>query len=78
VALGGAPGIRSARFASPEEASGRNQDAASRDKLMQALQERSDRTARFRCRLCDMEPGTGPLFYEGVREGGIVTTTTHS
>jgi XTP/dITP diphosphohydrolase len=70
-ALGGAPGVRSARYASPEEAAGRRQDAANRDKLLQSLKGLSDRTARFRCTLCYLEPGAEPLFYEGVCEGEI-------
>ena len=75
-ALGGAPGVYSARFASPDEAvdeSGRSipQDVANRNKLMQALSGESDRTARFRCVLCYLVPNHEPTFFTGVCEGRI-------
>lgn len=70
-ALGGAPGIYSARYASPEEAAGLRQDAANRSKLLRALQGKSPRTARFRCTLCWLEPGAEPRFFEGVCEGEV-------
>jgi XTP/dITP diphosphohydrolase len=72
-ALGGAPGLYSARYASDEEvkAAGR-QDAANRAKLLAALKGRTDRTARFRCTLCYLEPGAEPRFYDGACEGEII------
>lgn len=71
-ALGGAPGVRSARYAAPGEAGpGIPQDAANRSKLLRALDGREDRTARFRCTLCYLVPGREPRFFDGVCEGRI-------
>lgn len=86
-ALGGAPGLYSARYASlddrapdkdgkPEtwlDASGRPlpQAAANRAKLLKAMEGLTDRRARFRCVLCHLVPGREPAFFEGVCEGEI-------
>lgn len=73
-ALGGAPGVVSARYAAPGEmGSGLKQDAANRLKLMRAMGDRTDRGARFRCVLCYLVPGREPVFFEGVCEGTIAT-----
>jgi XTP/dITP diphosphohydrolase len=74
-ALGGAPGVRSARYCVPGEAApGLSQDAANRAKLLRALAAHpspEDRRARFRCTLCYLVPGREPLFFDGVCEGTI-------
>lgn len=71
-ALGGAPGLYSARYAAPGEMGpDLKQDAANRLKLMKALGDRTDRGARFRCVLCWLVPGREPVYFEGVCEGTI-------
>jgi XTP/dITP diphosphohydrolase len=71
-ALGGAPGVYSARYAAPGEMGpGLKQDAANRLKLLRALENQADRRARFRCVLCYLVPGREPAFFEGVCEGTI-------
>lgn len=76
-ALGGAPGVYSARYATPEEVAlagnGKpiSQAVANRNKLMGALLGRDDRTARFRCVLCYLAPGHEPVYFAGVCEGRI-------
>jgi XTP/dITP diphosphohydrolase len=86
-ALGGAPGVYSARYASlapGPEASGSSrpvwtdasgnplpQAAANRAKLLQAMDGKQDRKARFRCVLCYLVPGREAAFFEGVCEGEI-------
>lgn len=73
-ALGGAPGVYSARYAAPGEMGpDLKQDAANRLKLMRVLGDRKDRSARFRCVLCYLVPGRDPVFFEGVCEGEIAT-----
>lgn len=67
-ALGGAPGIYSARYAG-EQAS----DAANVDKLLNALQHVSthERTARFLCVLCLIDPNGNEHFFEGACSGDL-------
>jgi XTP/dITP diphosphohydrolase len=67
-ALGGAPGIYSARYAG-EQAS----DAENVDKLLHALRgiEPAQRTARFRCVLCLSDPDGDVHSFEGACEGHI-------
>ena len=71
-ALGGRPGVRSARFAH-EKATDAENNAA----LLSALAEVDDpqRTARFRCVLALFDPwapeGASPIFAEGACEGRI-------
>lgn len=74
-ALGGAPGVHSARFAGPRATDGENNR-----KVLSLLAEVivPDRTARFRCVLCyvdplDLEKGEEPHFEEGVCEGRIIS-----
>src|SRR5690606_2273578 len=64
-ALGGAPGVHSARFAGPAA-----DDAANREKLLAALAEATGRRARFRTVIAFAEGGEVRLF-EGVCEGRI-------
>ncbi len=69
-ALGGAPGVHSARFAGP----GRDHDdAANNERLLRELADVPTdlRSARFRCALCWLEPGGRRLLVEGACEGRI-------
>jgi len=78
-ALGGAPGVRSARFAADESRSDANaSDAANNAKLLRLLAEapRDRRTARFHCVLALVEAGPqsairNPQLFEGTCEGRI-------
>lgn len=68
-ALGGAPGVRSARYGGPGlDSAGRNR------KLLEALQGFADaqRTARFRCVLAFARAGRTLAIFEGVVEGRIL------
>jgi XTP/dITP diphosphohydrolase len=67
-ALGGAPGVRSARFAGAA-----HDDAANNAKLLHEMSDVPDdlRNARFRCALCWLEPSGRRLFVEGSVEGRI-------
>ena len=65
-ALGGAPGVRSARYAGPEAS-----DAANIARLLEALRDVGDRRARFRCVLALAGPSGRTLTTEGVLEGEI-------
>ncbi len=69
-ALGGAPGVYSARYAGPAA-----DDAANNLRLMEALAKVPDsaRTARYRCVLVCVtpDPSVPPLVAEGVWEGRI-------
>ncbi len=67
--LGGAPGIRSARFAG-EGAS----DEANLRKLLRVLRSARKRHAKFRCVLALVKPTGEALTAEGVLEGVIVST----
>ena len=67
-ALGGAPGVYSARYAGPSAS-----DEANVDKLLHALDgiPQVERGARFRCVLCRIGPGDQIEFFEGHCEGRI-------
>lgn len=71
-ALGGAPGIHSARFAGVDA-----DDAANNRKLLRALEdvEPAKRTARFHCTLVYLRDATdpAPLVAEGVWHGNILS-----
>jgi len=72
-ALGGAPGIFSARYAGPDAT-----DAENVTKLLTALSHvpPSQRAARFRCALCLIDP-EGPIHHvEGTCEGQISDAPT--
>lgn len=65
-ALGGAPGVLSARYAGP--------GATDRDNLLlllQNLENHNDRTASFASCLCVLRPGEEPLFFTGRCHGHI-------
>lgn len=64
-ALGGRPGVYSARYAGPEE-----DPAANRRLLLDELRGRPDRSARFRAVIAFVEGGSCRLF-EGTCEGRI-------
>jgi XTP/dITP diphosphohydrolase len=67
-ALGGAPGVRSARFAGDG-----HDDVANNARLLRELAAVPDaqRTARFRCALCWLEPSGRRILVEGRCEGRI-------
>lgn len=69
-ALGGQPGVRSARYAGPGQ-----DDASNRAKMLQALGATADaeRRARFRCVIVVARPDGARLEAEGVCEGRIAT-----
>lgn len=68
-ALGGRPGIRSARYAGP-----RADDASNRRKLLEALVGRRDRRAAFECVIAAvrLQPRSIPRFFRGTVKGRIV------
>jgi XTP/dITP diphosphohydrolase len=66
AALGGRPGVRSARYAGPEA-----NDAANRALLLRELEGRTDRSARFRTVLAFVE-AEGVRSFEGVCRGRIL------
>jgi len=68
-ALGGAPGVHSARYAGPDA----DYDDNVR-KLLTDLEQVEDRTARFRTAIAFVEPGEEPVVVEGVLEGEIART----
>jgi XTP/dITP diphosphohydrolase len=66
-ALGGAPGVYSARY------SGENADDASNNaKLLAALEQQDDRSAAFHCVATFVEPGQKPLVAAGEWRGEIL------
>ncbi len=67
-ALGGAPGVHSARFAGPEASY-----EANVDRLLADMEGLEDRTARFRTAIAFVVPGSKPLVVDGVLEGAITT-----
>jgi XTP/dITP diphosphohydrolase len=68
-ALGGAPGVRSARFAGPEA-----DDAANNALLLQRLRGQADRRAHFRCVIVALRAADDPepLLAEGRWDGEVV------
>ncbi len=66
-ALGGAPGVHSARYAGPGAS-----DAENNSKLLNALRGVEDRKARFCCVLSLAVPSGAALTYEAFCEGVIV------
>lgn len=67
-ALGGAPGVHSARYATDG-----HDFAANREKLLRELEGKSDRKARFRTVVALIEGGVEHCF-EGIVEGEITTS----
>jgi XTP/dITP diphosphohydrolase len=73
-ALGGAPGVRSRRFAPVDEARGERQDQANNRHLVQVLAEVPDerRTARYVCAVAIAWPGGDKLVRTGTCEGVVL------
>lgn len=71
-ALGGAPGVRSARYSG---VSGAGQDAANRHKLLHALRDvpAEQRQARFVCVLAFAQPSAPTRLFNGTLSGRIAT-----
>jgi len=67
-ALGGRPGVHSARFAGPDATY-----AANVDRLLAELDGVENRSARFRTAIALVVPGSEPLVVEGRLEGTITT-----
>ena len=65
-ALGGDPGVRSARYAGPDAS-----DADNVALLLERLAGSADRRARFHTVMCLVEPGAEPVFTHGWCEGSI-------
>jgi XTP/dITP diphosphohydrolase len=74
-ALGGAPGILSARYAGSGASDGDNLA-----KLLEAIKDvsKSKRTARFRCVLCLIDPDGNISHYDGTCIGRIATESLGS
>ncbi|MEI7958151.1 MAG: RdgB/HAM1 family non-canonical purine NTP pyrophosphatase [Verrucomicrobiota bacterium] len=66
-ALGGAPGVRSARFAGPGAT-----DADNTALLLARLENATERTARFRCVIAVARGGELAASFEGACEGRII------
>lgn len=66
-ALGGDPGVYSARYAGPE-----CDDEANNNKLLEALDNVDERGAAFHCVATYVEPGSEPLVAEGEWRGEIL------
>ena len=78
-ALGGAPGVLSARYAAVPGVEGNSSDSDNNRKLLGALETTSEdrRTARFRCALAlvdALRPEVTPVIFEGACEGRIQRT----
>lgn len=75
-ALGGAPGVRSARFAGPALLRGPSRDRANFEKLLSLLKDvpGPERTARFRCVVAVATPYGRVEVAEGVCNGRIAFT----
>lgn len=71
AALGGAPGVHTARYAYPD----RHDPEANNRKLLAALEGQADRSARFRTVIALLLEGREHLF-EGVVEGSIALRPT--
>ena len=67
-ALDGAPGVHSARFASPE-----GSYEANVDRLLADMEGVVERSARFRTAIAFLVPGQEVLFVDGMVEGTITT-----
>ncbi len=72
-ALGGRPGVFSARYAG-ENASGKDRYT----KLLKEMEGQANRKARFVCCLCLIRPGCMPEFFEGECRGSILAESRGS
>ena len=68
-ALGGAPGVRSARYAGPSAT-----DEENLDKLLDEMSGEDDRRAAYVCVLALVEPDGAERLFEGRCEGRLVTS----
>jgi XTP/dITP diphosphohydrolase len=68
-ALGGAPGVYSARYAGPGCTDDDNNKKLARE--LSGVPDFSARTARYRIALCFIETGRDPVFFDGACEGLI-------
>jgi XTP/dITP diphosphohydrolase len=79
-ALGGAPGVHSARFAADDPlVAGNTSDAANNAKLLRLLQGVENRVARFRCVLALLHVKQSPMqvqLFEGICAGRIATSAS--
>jgi XTP/dITP diphosphohydrolase len=66
-ALGGAPGIYSARYAGEH-----GNDTANNQKLLKELSAKEDRSARFACALCYMSSEQEAIIFHGYCKGNIL------
>jgi XTP/dITP diphosphohydrolase len=69
AALGGAPGVHTARYAGPEATYDDNVD-----KMLAEMGDATDRSARFRTAVALVTPGGDELVVEGVLDGAIATS----
>lgn len=67
-ALGGAPGVYSARYAGAS-----HNDDANNEKLLKNMEGVADRRARFRCAIALLHGDDEPVFFEGTAEGNIIS-----
>jgi len=70
-ALGGAPGIYSARYAGEKAG-----DAANLRLLLERMEGKSERAARFHCAIAVARGGTVRASFEGICEGSLATAPT--
>ena len=68
-ALGGEPGVHSARYAEGTD----HDSEANMAKLLANLEGKSDRSAKFRTIIVLLEPHANPLYFEGRVDGHIAT-----
>lgn len=71
-ALGGAPGIYSARFAGDHTAN--SADEANNAKLLEMLADKDDRTAHYTCAMALVYPDGKEVLAEGYMYGSIIDT----
>ena len=70
-ALGGAPGIYSARYAG--EDGGHGDDEANNDLLLENLEDKADRTAHYTCAMALCYPDGSEVTAEGDMYGTVIT-----
>jgi XTP/dITP diphosphohydrolase len=68
VALGGAPGVHSARFAGPQA-----DDTANIEALLSQMATKANRSAALHTVLCYWQPDASPIFFRGSLAGRIAT-----
>ena len=76
AALGGAPGVQSARYANEAGGSREDQDARNNRKLIEALRDKSDRRAHYYCVIVLVQHPADPepLIAEGRWQGEVIAT----